>query len=138
MESIQFEGVKLALRQSKDGYVLNLAIHPDEIPDPLVRDYIGSRYMVVMVRLGDDEQPLDRDNEFPGDAAVRDAGILCRDPVFWEYILDTADVEITSEEDAAKWIQDFIGIASRKELKNNLSARDLFNTIKDGFNKWKG
>jgi len=138
MESIQFEGVKLALRQSKDGYVLNLAIHPDEIPGALVRDYIGSRYMVVMVRLGDDEQPLDRDNEFPGDAAVRDAGILCRDPVFWEYILDTADVEITSEEDAAKWIQDFIGIASRKELKNNLSARDLFNTIKDGFNKWKG
>ena len=138
MEPIQFEGVKLALRQSKDGYVLNLAIHPDEIPDPLVRDYIGSRYMVVMVRLGDDEQPLDRDNEFPGDAAVRDAGILCRDPVFWEYILDTADVEVSSEEDAAKWVQDFIGISSRKELKNNLSARDLFNAIKDGFNKWKG
>ena len=49
--TIQFEGIKTGIKQSKDGYILTLAVHPDEIPDDLVRDFIGSRYVVVMVRL---------------------------------------------------------------------------------------
>ena len=74
--TIQFEGVKMGLKQSKDGYVLTLAVHPDELPDAMMRDFVGSRYVVVMVRLGDDEQPMTRENEFPGDHAVKMAGIL--------------------------------------------------------------
>ena len=68
--TIQFEGIKAGLKQSKDGYVLTLAVHPDEIPDDLVRDFVGSRYVVVMVRLDQNEQPMNRSNEFPGDHAV--------------------------------------------------------------------
>ena len=69
MDSIQFEGIKVGLKQSKDGYVLTMAIHPDEIPDDLVRDFVGARYMVVMVRLGDDEKPMER-NKTPNEPAV--------------------------------------------------------------------
>ena len=67
METIQFEGMKTALRQTKDGYSLTLAVHPDDLPDDLMRDFVGSRYMVVMVRVGDNEQPMNRQLEFPGD-----------------------------------------------------------------------
>jgi hypothetical protein len=52
METLQFEAVKMALKQNKDGYVLTMSIHPDEIPDELMRDFVGARYQVVMVRLG--------------------------------------------------------------------------------------
>jgi hypothetical protein len=76
----------MGLKQSKDGYVLTLAVHPDELPDAMMRDFVGSRYVVVMVRLGDDEQPMTRENEFPGDHAVKMAGILCRDPEFWDWL----------------------------------------------------
>ena len=33
MKTIQFEGVKVALKQDKTGYVLTLSMHPDDIPD---------------------------------------------------------------------------------------------------------
>ena len=85
-ETIQFEGIKTGLKQSKDGYILTMAVHPDDLPDTLMRDFVGSRYVVVMVRLGDDEQPLNREGEFPGDHAVKMAGILCRDPEFWDWL----------------------------------------------------
>ena len=71
METIQFEAIKTALKQTKDGYSLSLAVHPDELPDNLMRDFVGSRYMVVMVRINDNEQPMDRAQEFPGDKIGR-------------------------------------------------------------------
>jgi hypothetical protein len=81
MDTLQFEAVKMALKQNKDGYVLTMSIHPDEIPDDLMRDFVGSRYQVVMVRLGDDEMPLDR-RDYDGDRAVKLAGVLCREKSF--------------------------------------------------------
>ena len=32
MKTLQFEGVKVALKQDKTGYVLTLSMHPDDIP----------------------------------------------------------------------------------------------------------
>jgi len=70
METSQFEGKKIALKQTKDGYAMTLAIHPDDIPDELMRDFVGARYMVVMVRLADNEEPLNRE-EFAGNQMVK-------------------------------------------------------------------
>ncbi len=58
-DPIQFEAIKTGLKQSKDGYMLSLAVHPDELHNDLMRDFVGSRYVVVMVRLGDDEKQSD-------------------------------------------------------------------------------
>jgi len=85
METSQFEAKKVALKQTKDGIVMSLAIHPDELPEELMRDFVGARYMVVMVRLGDDEKPINRE-EYAGAQLVKLAGMLCRDPEFWEYL----------------------------------------------------
>lgn len=137
MDTIQFEGVKTGLRQSKEGYNLTLAVHPDDLPDDLMRDFVGSRYMVVMVRIGDDEQPLNREHEFPGDNAVKMAGMVCRDPEFWAFIADTQGDEVSSETESAQWLCIFLGIESRKELKTDSEARELFTKLKKGFDKWK-
>jgi hypothetical protein len=137
METIQFEGVKTGLRQSKEGYNLTLAVHPDDLPDDLMRDFVGSRYMVVMVRIGDDEQPLNREHEFPRDNAVKMAGMVCRDPEFWAFIADTQGDEVSSETESAQWLCVFLDIESRKELKTNSEARELFIKLKKGFDKWK-
>ena len=64
METIQFEAIKVALKQDKSGYVLTLNVHPDEAPDALLRDFVGARYQVVMVRLNGNEEPMDRQEEF--------------------------------------------------------------------------
>lgn len=137
METIQFEGIKTGLRQSKEGYNLTLAVHPDDLPDDLMRDFVGSRYMVVMVRIGDEEQPINREVEFAGSHAVKIAGMLCRDPDFWSFVFDVHGDEITSESDCVQWLQIFLDINSRSELKTNVKARELFIQLRKGFDKWK-
>lgn len=137
MRTLNFEGVKVGLKQSKDGFILTLAVHPDELPDDLMRDFVGSRYQVVMVRLGDNEQPISREGEFPGDHAVKLAGIICRDSDFWEYIFQVHNDQVASEKAAAQWLCIYIGIESRKELKTNTDARELFHKLKHSFDLWK-
>ena len=134
---IQFEGIKTAFRQSKDGYTLSLAIHPDDIPADLMKDFVGSRYMVVMVRLADDDTPMVREDAFPGDAAVKAAGILCRDPEFWEWLFQKEQIFDKTEAAAKEFLYGYIGIETRKELKTDASARDLFNQIKKTFDAWR-
>ena len=51
MKALQFECRKVALKQDRTGYVLTLCMHPDEIPVELLRDFVGSRYMVAMAKL---------------------------------------------------------------------------------------
>ena len=86
METIQFEAIKVALKQDKSGYVLTLNVHPDEAPDALLRDFVGARYQVVMVRLNGNEEPMDRQEEFERARAMGIAGMLCRDPLFWKFV----------------------------------------------------
>lgn len=137
MKTLNFEGVKVGLKQSKDGFILTLAVHPDDLPDDLMRDFVGSRYQVVMVRLGDNEQPMNREAEFPGDHAIKMAGMICRDSDFWDYAFRVHGEQVASEKDAAQWICIYLGIESRRELKTNVDARDLFNTLKRSFDLWK-
>lgn len=131
-----FEAIKLGLKQSKDGYVLTLAIHPDDIDEAVMRDFVGSRYQVVMVRLGDDDQPLSREGEFPGDHAVKMAGMLCRNPEFWKWLNDREMLMEKNEAACTEWLTSYLGIESRKELKTDADARALFNQLKRSFDAW--
>jgi hypothetical protein len=46
-----FEAVKVALKQDKTGYILTLNIHPDDLDEAVLRDFVGARYGVAMVRI---------------------------------------------------------------------------------------
>jgi hypothetical protein len=137
MQTIQFEAVKTALKQTKDGYGLSLAVHPDDLPEDLMRDFVGSRYMVVMVRIGDNEQPVNRELEFPGDHAVKMAGMMCRDSEFWKWIKLKTGADVTSEKECAQWLSEFLNIQSRKELKEDQEVREVFNKYRKEFETWK-
>ena len=136
-DPIQFEAIKTGLKQSKDGYMLSLAVHPDEIHEDLMRDFVGSRYVVVMVRLTDDEAPMVREEEFPGDAAVKMAGILCRDPQFWEWLNKKEWLMEQNEKACTEWLVSYLNIESRKELKTDKDARELFNRLRRSFDAWR-
>ena len=137
METIQFEAIKSSLRQTKDGYSLTLAVHPDDLPDDLMRDFVGSRYMVVMVRIGDNERPVSRELEFPGDHAVKMAGMICRDPKFWGWLEEKEWGIVTTEKECATWLSDFLNIQSRKDLKEKAEVREIFNKLRKEFETWK-
>lgn len=134
MQTSQFEAKKVALKQTKDGMVMSLAIHPDEIPDEIVRDFVGARYMVVMVRIGDDEQPVERK---PVDKYMSLAAMLCRNPEFWEFLYEQGLLMETNEEAATEWLKTYLNVESRKEIKNHEDAQMLLNTINREFREWK-
>jgi len=136
MKTIQFEAIKVALKQDKEGYVLTLRIHPDDLQDELIRDFIGSRYQVVMVRLNQDEQPMDREAELGGAKAIRVAGMLCRDPKFWEYLHQDLQIIEPKEEEATEWLRNYLNVQSRSEIKSNVQAQELLDKVHKEFKQW--
>jgi hypothetical protein len=137
MNAIQFEGVKVALKQDKTGYVLSISIHPDDVPMALLRDFVGARYGVAMVRIDGHEQPMDRESEHGGDRSIRIAGLLCRDKDFWRFLYADSQIFQETEKDATEWLRVYLNIQSRAELKTNEEARDLLDKLHKDFNTWK-
>jgi hypothetical protein len=137
VKPLQFEGVKVAIKQDKTGYVLTLSIHPDDIPDELLRDYVGARYGVAMVRIDANEQPMNRETEFDGEKYVRVAGMLSKDTSFWKYLYDDAQIFEENEKEATEWLRTYLCIQSRAELKTDEAARTLLGKLVKEFNAWK-
>ena len=148
LKTLTFECVKVALKQDKNGYVLTLNIHPDDIPTDLMRDFVGARYQTVMVRLNDDETAMterpkestvaklakqERD-KVPG--IVSSAGILCRDPDFWDYLKDQGELLEKNESNAVEVLHRMVGINSRLELVNNPDKELAYDTIVREFREW--
>lgn len=131
MNALQFEVVKIALKQDKTGFVLTLNIHPDELPEELIRDYVGSRYGVAMVRIEDDETARQYDNR------VKQSGILCRSREFQYWLHETGKAESITEEDAVEYLYRTCGIKSRSELNGNVSAKDKFDSMVNEYDEWR-
>ena len=132
MNTLQFEAIKVAIKQDKTGYVLTLCIHPDEIPDDILRDFVGARYQVVMVRLNGDETPMVRERD-----PVRASVILCKDPVFAKFLVDTGNIFEESEIAAVDWLKETLQVNSRADLKGNQSATKRLYAIEQEFTSWK-
>ena len=60
IEGVSFEAVKTSMMQDKNGTNIRLTIHPNDVPPQLHKDWVGSRYMVVMVKLNEDGTPDER------------------------------------------------------------------------------
>lgn len=115
--ALQFEARKVALKQDRTGFILTLAIHPDEAPVELLRDFVGARYACAVVRIQDDESPTQYDNR------VQKAAILCKRENFQDFI------GAEGEEDAAATLCELCGIESRAELNGNKAAQAAFDDI---------
>jgi len=115
--ALQFEARKVALKQDRTGFILTLCIHPDEIPEELLRDFVGARYGCALVRIQDDESPTPYHNR------VQQAAILCKQENFWKF------VGALDEQDAAATLCEMLGIESRAELNGSTKAQSLFDDL---------
>lgn len=128
--ALQFEARKIALKQDRTGYVLTLSLHPDEIPEELLRDFVGARYACALVRIQDDETPTQYINR------VQKAGILCRNPVFQGFVAERLVGHSVDEEQTAAALCKQCGITSRSELNGNTQAQFMFDAIVHDFENW--
>ena len=121
------------MTQSSDGIVLKLGIHPDDLSDKLFSDYVGSRYMVAMAKIMDDEQPEPTRDDIK---RIKDSCCaLCREPKFQAWLLRDQGVDV-NENNAVSYLREQLGIRSRSELDTNSIARAAFIDIREEFQLW--
>ena len=115
--ALQFEARKVALKQDRTGFILTLAIHPDECPEEILRDFVGARYGCAVVRIQDDESATQYNNR------VQRAGMICREPKFQDF------TKTNNEAEAALELCKRCGIESRTELHGNEVSKQLFDDM---------
>jgi hypothetical protein len=136
METIQFESVKVGMKQDNSGYILTMRIHPDEVPEAIMRDFVGSRYMTVMVRLNEEEKPMNREQELAKDM-VRVSGMLCRDPDFWQFLQESGQIIEKSDKEATEWLKTYLKVQSRADIGKSQKATEQMLGIKQEFAAWR-
>jgi hypothetical protein len=129
--ALQFEARKVALKQDRTGFILTLAIHPDECPEEILRDFVGARYGCALVRIQDDESATPYDNR------VKKAGMICKDPKFQEFVSTQIAGYECDENETANILCDQCGIESRTELHGNAAAKELFDRLLFKFDQWR-
>ena len=110
MSALSFEAVKVRITQNKQGVYLVLNVHPDEVPEDLLRSWVGTRYYCAMVGIQDDETPAPHKpitKKSHGQKFVDRAGIMAREKEFWKFS------EVDNEADASEFIRNFCNIHSR-------------------------
>lgn len=140
--AMHFEAVKVSMSQDKNGIILRLNVHPNDCPKELHTDWVGSRYMVAMVKLQDDDRPDDR-----GASAINklisSAAMLCRNGDFYLFLLEEGHIARLAvgpegeEAECVEAIRSVCGIQSRSEFKDNEMARQAFENLRSEFKAWK-
>jgi hypothetical protein len=131
--TLQCEVVKVAMAQDKNGHILKLSIHPNDLPNDLVLDPLGTRYIMVLARLNDQDEVVQPKEKSEGDKAVDIAGLLCRNPRFIAWLFSRGYSGGDTQADAIEGIRDYCSIQSRAELASNKDARSKFNELKAEF-----
>ena len=139
-----FEAVQVSMNKDKNGFNLRLCIHPDDVPDGLLRDWVGSRYGVAMVRINDHEEVDIKPTELEGQRLVKSAIMSCKEPEFWEALMDEIKYynhflsssyylftdNIDNEKNCIQALKGFLNIESRKELATNEVAQAKFKSLR--------
>lgn len=159
-----FEAKKHAWRQVQDGIVLSFVIHPNDLPKALALAPLGTRYMVAVAEIGDDEKPKESDatpagavmaarsgvtagetapkerRPFASLPLAQQAGIRCSDQSFQEWVmLRQGVVNIQpSEQEAARYIRSRCSIPSRSDLNiaGNIGPRGIWQNIEAEYQSW--
>lgn len=131
--AVNFEAVKVSMSQSKDGVTLRLIIHPHECPPSLHTDWVGSRYMIAMVKLADDDTVVKNPTAEEGRKAVAQCGTMCRNERFQRWLVHMNIADGDGEEAAAEGLKGFLLISSRSELAKDASARKKWSDLVRAF-----
>lgn len=98
----------------------------------------GQRLAVVMVEIGDDEQPVPQPapKVKPGPLCIM-ACTFCADPKFWKWV-NQSQYECRTEQHAKEWVIGVCDVESRKDIDSNKIAVIRFHTlVREPFMAWR-
>jgi hypothetical protein len=135
--ALHCEMVKYAYRQTKDGVVVSFVVHPNDVPAELSSSHIGSRYMVALVELGDDETPKKPSKkDWREMTPASQAAIRCGDVKFRNFLRSEHGLNTKDKDEAATAVRNLCGVTSRMELATNHKARTLWHSIDTQYREW--
>lgn len=125
----------LAATKDKNGYVVKLAIHPNDVPENFVKDLVGTRYQFAGVKLKDDGS-FEKKLKGPKRDEVQHAALLCKNPIFWQFMEKKYDAMDQSERCATEALREYLGVESRSELADSELARRRFHELVSEYERW--
>jgi hypothetical protein len=144
--AISFEVKKDGLQQRQSGdWVLRLTLQAADMDQRITNAAMGTRFVCVLVEVNDDETPVDHRamerDKWRDLGAAKQAGIRCKDPVFWAYLREGMHhyVEVNDEQSAADAVREVCGVESRSDLgkPHQTQARLRWHDLDNGFQAWK-
>lgn len=141
--AIHCEAKKHAYRQVQDGVVVSFVLHPQEVPEGLATASLGTRYMLALVEIGDDEQPKiappkieDKVSKSWHDMMpAQQAGILCNEPAFTRFLSERYP-DALHNSNASQAIRDICGVTSRSHIVPGTSAGGTWRAIASDYRAW--
>lgn len=160
--SISLEAKKDALSQRQSGdWKVSFTVQGTDMDTRLTQAPMGTRFAMVLVEIGDDELPVQKearakpDQDSPPkhshpDRAKRmdwrdmqpaaQAALRCDQPAFRTFLMEEHSFrprDPNSSDEAADFIRSFFGIKSRSELGTDPRRRVLWKQMDDQFQAWK-
>lgn len=140
--ALQFEAKKDSLRQHQDGtWRITFTAAPGGLPPDLTQAPPGTRYLIVLVEIGDDEAP-----KIPPDLerrrrAVQQAGMLPQIEQFRTFLRAHAKAPMVVGKDpvehCAEIVRRLLGVASRAEIRSDDAALAKWETILAEYEQWQ-
>jgi hypothetical protein len=135
--AVNFEAKKDSLAQRQSGeWKLAFTVQAGDVPTELLTAPMGTRYMVALVEIGDDESPVEKPKDNPHKMSQQVA-MLCGDNRFHMFLTDKhPDNRKYTQNDAADYVRFQCKINSRSELDANPEAAARWRNLKAEYEAW--
>ncbi len=166
MDALRLEVKKDSWKQNQDGtYKLSLTLNPTDLDDnaqnllvEFIKAPMGTRYMIGMAEIGDDEQPVAKRapaapaapekprKPLHGYSYAEQAGIRCKNPKFQDFLFGMYAADWGSQDKtgldrdiiAVFVVRRICQVGSRADLKTNTVAADIWVNLNAEFEAWAG
>lgn len=163
--AIHCEAKKHSYRQVQDGVVVSFVLHPQEVPEGLALAALGTRYMLALVEIGDDEKPRapkpvetkkmeltvpTKSKTWHELKASQQAGVLCNDPAFQKFLNEGIRTSVdrsgggrawskpvTNTDEAAEAVRYLCAVNSRADLDKGNSTGERWQEIVSMYRGWQ-
>ncbi len=139
----RLKGIAKKADKGGDWAQITLQVQPEDLPEGLWQAPLGSIWMVAFARVGDDGQPIKQETKpktkvpFRTMPRCRQAGILCKDRVFQQWVNATG-FPCTDEIEARRYVLKMCRINSRREIGDSLETGAIWDSLFRQFERETG
>lgn len=149
--AITFECKKDALQQRQSGdWKISFTVQGEDMDERLTKAAMGTRFVAVLVEVGDDELPVAQSAKLAADAdnsakrpwrdmqPAQQAGIRCAEPIFVTFLKENYPEDFRAlEGNPAEMVRFICGVSSRAKLNTVQASRAIWHQLDEEFQAWK-